>query len=190
MVQRGDVSLAATRNGLRGETITQHHGTTKDPRRSKRYRTSRRICRSRERTAAFIALCALGRRRRGQRAAESKKRVRVFGYVIIGTYPARWTRFLGGAETQGGIRLGSWLNPKAYVRDPWDEQSPGAAMRRSRRIQPREGHGVREGVRRSGGRKAPKGKPHERDRDEISSAGREGSKASKGCETPRAQLNP
>jgi hypothetical protein len=103
-----------------------------------------------------------------------------FGCVIIGTHPAGWARNLGGAESQGGIRCGVWLNPKHGARDPRDEQSPEAAMRRSRRIQSREGHGVRKGVRRSGGSKASKGEPHERDQDEISLAGREGSKASKG----------
>lgn len=103
-----------------------------------------------------------------------------FGCVIIGAHPASWARNLGGVESHGGIRLGLWLNPKARVRDLRDEQSPEAAMRRSRRIQSREGHGAREGVRRSGGRKASKGEPHERDQDEINLAGREGSKASKG----------
>jgi len=73
-----------------------------------------------------------------------------------------------------------WLNPKHGVRDPRDEQSPEAAMRRSRRIQSREGHGARKGVRRSGGSKASKGEPQERNRDETSPAGREGSKASEG----------
>lgn len=106
------------------------------------------------------------------------------------TQPPRWARNLGGAESHGGIRQGSWLNPKTRVRDPRDEQSPGATMWRSRHIQSREGHGARESVRRSGGRKASKGEPHERNRDETSSEGREGSKASKGSETPRTQRNP
>jgi hypothetical protein len=35
------------------------------------------ICRSRERAAAFATVSALGRRRRGQLAADPKKRVRV-----------------------------------------------------------------------------------------------------------------
>jgi hypothetical protein len=39
------------------------------------------------------------------------------------------------------------------------------------------------------GSKASKGKPHEWHRDEISSAGRGGSKASRGCETLRAKQN-
>jgi hypothetical protein len=38
-------------------------------------------------------------------------------------------------------------------------------------------------------RKASKGKTHERDQDEISLAGHEGSKASRGCETLRTQRN-
>jgi hypothetical protein len=62
-----------------------------------------------------------------------------FGCVIIGTYPTRQTRNLGGAKSQGGIRRGLWLIPKALARDPRYEQSPEAAMRRSRRVQSREG---------------------------------------------------
>ena len=50
-----------------------------------------------------------------------------------------------------------------------------------------EGSGVREGVRHHGGSQCLEGKPQERDRDETSSAGRAGSKASRGCETLRAQ---
>lgn len=181
---------AATQDGLRGKTIPQHHRAPEEPREPTRCETSRGSRQSRERMAASTPLCALGRRRQGQLATEPRKRVRVWDTYFIGSYPAGWARNLGGAESHGGNRPGSWLNPKARVRDLRNEQSPGAAMRRSRRIQPREGHGARESVRRSGGSKAPKGKPHERNRDEISSEGREGSKASKGCETPRTQLNP
>jgi hypothetical protein len=44
-------------------------------------------------------------------------------------------------------------------------------------------YGTRRGI------KTLKGGPHERDQDGISLAGRGGSKASRGCETLRAQLN-
>jgi hypothetical protein len=47
---------------------------------------------------------------------------------LLGVHPAWRARNLGGAEPQGGIRLGFWLNPKTHVRDPWNEQSPGATV--------------------------------------------------------------
>jgi len=46
----------------------------------------------------------------------------------IGVHPAWRARNLGGVQPQGGIRLGFRLNPETHVRDPWNEQSPGAAM--------------------------------------------------------------
>jgi len=132
----------------------------------------------------------LWRRRRGQLATESTKRVRGLGALLLVRACRSWQETSEGTNPKGASGWDPWLNPKACVRDLRDEQSPEAAMRRSRRIQSREGHGAREGVRRSGGRKAPKGKPHGRNQDEISLEGREGSKASQGCETPRTQLNP
>jgi len=186
VVRRGSAVCGDARRFPRGI----HNPAPRSTRRAKkvtRCETSRGSRRSRERTIASVSLCALGRRRFRQLAAEPEKRVRVWVRLYNGSHPAGRARNLGGAQPQGGIRLGSWLNPKASVRDPRDEQSPEAAMRRLRRIQPREGHGARKSVRRFGGTKASKGEPHERIRDGISPAGREGSKASKGCESPRTQ---
>jgi hypothetical protein len=54
---------------------------------------------------------------------------------------------------------------------------------------PQEGHGVREGIRRSRRSKASKGEPQEWNRDEISPGDHMGSKAARGCETLRSQHN-
>jgi hypothetical protein len=106
---------------------------------------------------------------------------------IIGSHLPSRIRNLGEAQTQGGIWLGSWLNPKTQVWDPWNEQSPGAAMlmfalasNRVRVTALERACGV------SGGQKPRRVKPQEWNWDETSPAGHEGSKASKGCETPRA----
>jgi len=75
----------------------------------------------------------------------------------------------------------SWLNPSHRgrasrgVSNPWR----GGSFFRER-VEPHEGPGARKGVRRRVQIKASKGEPQQRDRDEISSAGYAGSKASRG----------
>jgi hypothetical protein len=75
----------------------------------------------------------------------------------------------------------SWLNPRRRgrasrgVSNPWR----GGPVFRDR-LEPHEGPGVRDGVRRRVRMKASKGEPQERDRDGTSPAGRVGSKASRG----------
>ena len=189
MVQRWDAVCGDARRSLRGIDNPALRGNQRAKRAEEVQNFKGVASISRENDCVRHVLCpeAPAARSACDRVEEAREG---FGYVIIGSYPACRARNLEEAESHGGIRPGLWLNPKARVRDPRYEQSPEAAMRRSRRIQSREGHGVREGVRRSGGRKASKGKPHERDWDEISPAGREGSKASRGCKTPRAKLNP
>jgi hypothetical protein len=142
VVRRGSAVCGDARRFPRGI----HNPAPRSTRRAKkvtRCETSRGSRRSRERATASVSLCALGRRRFCQLAAESEKRVRVWVRLYNGSHPAGRARNLGGVQPQGGIRLGSWLNPKARVRDPRNEKSPEAAMRRLRRIQPREGHGAR-----------------------------------------------
>jgi hypothetical protein len=75
-------------------------------------------------------LSALGRRRLLSACGRIEKAREGLGALLLVTQPAGRARNLGGAESQGGIRLGFWLNPKAHVRDLRDEQSPEAAMRR------------------------------------------------------------
>jgi hypothetical protein len=103
------------------------------------------------------------------------------GAELMGMHPAWRARNLGGAKPQGGNRLGFWLNPNYPCAGSLERAKPwGDGTGVFAGIQSREGHGAREGVRRFRGRKASKGKPQEWNWDEISPAGHEGSKASKG----------
>jgi len=143
----------------------------------------------RERVAAPAMGETLRRESSGQRAAGREERERggrrCFGVDVTkaGKKPRR--REIPRRHPQG-----TWLIPKdpggtsaAYQTLKWGQR----AFRRSRE-KPQEGGGVRESVRRRGRRKASKGEPHGRIRDETSSIGHEGSKPSRGCETLRTEL--
>jgi len=135
----------------------------------------------RERVAAPAMGETLRRESSGQRAAGREERERggrrCFGVDVTkaGKKPRR--REIPRRHPQG-----TWLIPKdpggtsaAYQTLKWGQR----AFRRSRE-KPQEGGGVRESVRRRGRRKASKGEPQGRIRDETSSIGHEGSKPSRG----------
>jgi hypothetical protein len=102
----------------------------------------------------------------------------------------------GGQETSEETKLveandaAFWLNPRATWAGFATRTNPGEAgsIFGSNRNLMRES-ALEEGVRRGAGMKASRREPQERDRDETSPTGRAGSKASRGCETLRAQHN-
>jgi hypothetical protein len=88
---------------------------------------------------------------------------------------------LEGEKPKGASDGGSWLNPRSSEGIPDGVPSPeGEAGRRGDRANSTRVAALETTYGTVGGNKAPKGKPHERDRDEISPAGRGGSKASGG----------
>jgi len=99
-----------------------------------------------------------------------------------------WLQDASKAEPQGGTDADPPAKPRTRGRALRGVHEPlrGRLGSSRARLKPR-------GTRRPRGRTAPRrergpeGKPQERDRDETSPAGRAGSKASRGCETLRAQ---
>jgi hypothetical protein len=106
------------------------------------------------------------------------------------THRTSRARNLGGDQAQGGIRRGTLAKPQF----PWAGFSQRAVPLEGR-ADSSETAGTSGGDRRRkrrtacGRMKASKGEPQGRVRDEISPIGRAGSKASRGCETLRAQHN-
>jgi hypothetical protein len=96
-----------------------------------------------------------------------------------------------GAKPKGAFSGGAWPNPRSLAGIPGGVLSPGegrsgpcgAGANFMREAAFERTYGA------AWGSKAPKGEPHERDWDETSPAGCGGSKASRGCETLRAQPN-
>jgi hypothetical protein len=103
---------------------------------------------------------------------------------MVGKKPRR------GPSPEGHRHLRQVNACRRWAGFSWCAANPGGvALASARFTEPHEGDGAREGVRHHGRMKASKGQPHGRDRDETSPAGRGGSKASRGCETLRAQRN-
>lgn len=87
--------------------------------------------------------------------------------------------------------VGHLANPQGPGRDFRGVSNPevGSESVSALEDKPQEGGGVRKDVRRRGRRKALKGEPQGRIRDEISSIGHEGSKTPRGRETLRVEHN-
>jgi len=101
-----------------------------------------------------------------------------------------------GGKNPKEVSVGHLAKPQGLGRDLRGVKTLKASGARRRpqgrfcRVSQRqEGSGARKGVRRCGGSKTSKGEPQGRERDEIGPTGQGGSKASRGCETLRAQQN-
>jgi hypothetical protein len=156
--------------------------------RSTRWRTPWRPCRSRERSAASVGPASLRPRRPGQHATCPAKGER-------GAHPSSTGASASGQEaSEGETHGGTDADHPAKPRTP--RAGSGWCVQALRgRPSPCAGAVQSRGQRRSRGRTTPpreqclEGKPQERDRDGTSPAGDTGSKASRGCETLRAQLD-
>jgi hypothetical protein len=138
------------------------------------------VSRSRERMAAFREVKTLGRRQSGQLAAVLPKRVRGWSLHFDGGGRLAKQETPKGRKPKGASAGAVQLTPAppggiSLVCEALKERERSEMLTNSKRDAAFErAHGTTRGS------KASQGEPHERNRDEISPAGREGSKASRG----------
>jgi len=114
-------------------------------------------CRSRERAAALGTGETLGRRRRGQLAAMSRKRERGRALGFSVRLPGR-ARGLKEEKAQGGIRRRVWLNPRTACGIPGGVPNPeGEAWHRGAGANLKRVAALERAYGTIGGSKAPKG---------------------------------
>jgi len=153
-----------------------------------RWRTAWGLRRSRERPAAPMAGETLGRQRRGQLAAEPEKRER--GCKDATNDPwLPWTRNPEAGKPMEAHGAEAWPIPRSACGLRVVCESLEGRLRLLCRGETPRGAASERAYGTGRGARPRRAEPHERNRDGISPEGHEGSKASRGCETLRAQRN-